>query len=37
VSLEFRRYDIQLLVPVEFATLLETNQMANITVEQEAD
>jgi hypothetical protein len=37
VSQEFRRYDIQLLVPVEFATLLETNQMVNITIEQEGD
>jgi hypothetical protein len=35
MTLEFRRYDIRLLVPTEFATLLESNQMVNITIEQD--
>jgi hypothetical protein len=35
MTLEFHRYDIQLLVPAEFATLLEPNQMVNIAIEQD--
>jgi hypothetical protein len=35
ISLEYRRYDIQLLVPAEFATLLEAGLPVDITLEQD--
>jgi hypothetical protein len=34
VSSEYRLYDVRLLVPVEFATLLETGLPLAITLEQ---
>jgi len=37
VSLEYHRYDIQLFVPTEFATLLEVGRTATVTLEQNGD
>jgi hypothetical protein len=37
VSLEYHRYDIQLLVPTEFATLLEVGRTVTMTLEQNGD
>jgi hypothetical protein len=34
LPLEYHRYDIQLFVPTEFATLLEVGQDATVTLEQ---
>jgi len=34
ISLAYPRYDIQLFVPAEFATLLETGLAVNLTLEQ---
>jgi hypothetical protein len=37
VSLEYHRYHIQLLVPTEFATLLEVGRTVTMTLEQNGD
>ena len=37
VSLEYHRYDIQLFIPVEFATLLEVGRAVTLSVEQNGD
>jgi hypothetical protein len=37
VSLEYHRYHIQLLVPTEFATLLEIGRTVTMTLEQNGD
>jgi len=37
VSLQYRRYDIQLLVPTEFATLLEAGLPVSLIFEQNGD
>jgi hypothetical protein len=34
IPLTYRAYDIQLLVPIEFATLLEVGQPLTITLDQ---
>ncbi len=34
ISLAYRRFDVQLFVPVEFATLLEVGLPVNVTLEQ---
>jgi hypothetical protein len=34
VSLEYHRYDVQLLVPTEFAALLEVGHAVTLTLEQ---
>lgn len=37
MSLEYHRYDIQLFVPTEFATLLEVGRTVSLTLEQDGD
>ena len=37
VSLEYHRYDIQLFIPVEFATLLEVGRAVSLSLEQNGD
>ena len=37
VSLEYHRYDIQLSVPTEFATLLDVGRTVTVTLAQNGD